>query len=191
MGSIVVSTNVTIDGVFDDPTGEEGSPAGGWFNRVEEPDLKAWSEHEEAEVQAARAMLLGANSYRWLAERWATREGTWADRLREIPKYVVSTTLQSPDWGPTSVLSGDLASEISNVKQNVDGEIVVYASGRLVETLWADGLVDELRLVVFPFLAGAGRRLPGPGAARLLPLVGGGRLSENLVRHVYAVAPRA
>jgi dihydrofolate reductase len=187
MGTIVVSTNLTVDGVFADPTGEEQTAAGGWFNRVGEADMTAWSEHEEAEVQGADALLMGAATYRWLAERWAEREGSWADRLREIPKYVVSTTLDDPDWGTTKVLTGPVADAVRALKEEVHGEIVVYASGQLVEALWEHDLVDEVRLVVFPFLAGDGRRLPGPGPASLMPLVGGGPLSENLVLHVYAV----
>lgn len=181
MGRIVVSENATLDGVISDPTGEAGSASGGWFTRMSEQDFAVWGEQEHAEAESAAALLLGGGTYRYLAGRWATREGAWADRLRTIPKYVVSSTLADPAWGTTTVLSGDVPTEVRSLKRQVDGEIVVYGSGQLVHTLWEHGLVDELRVIVFPFLAGDGQRLlPPRGAVAPLELVDTGRIGSSL-----------
>jgi dihydrofolate reductase len=156
MGKIVVSENVTLDGVVQDPTGEEGFRFGGWFGRITEKDREAFAEVLYAEALAAEALLLGGRSYQWFTERWAARPGEWADRLRSLPKYVVSATVEDLGWGNTTVLPVD---EVAKLKDNVDGDIVVYASGRLVHTLMERGLVDELRLMVCPVVLGAGERL--------------------------------
>ena len=169
MGKIIVSENVTLDGVGQDPTGEEGFERGGWFARISDADRAAWAKVEQEEAMAAAAMLLGRRSHRWFADRWATRTGDWADRLHAMPKYVVSATMTDPGWAHTTILAGDAATEVASLKATVDGDIVVYASRRLVHWLLAEDLVDELRLTVFPFLAGAGDRLlgPTPGAVPL------------------------
>src|SRR5215470_10530578 len=106
MGRIVISENATLDGVISDPTGDAGSASGGWFARMSEEDRASWGEHEHAEAESATALLLGGGTYRYFTERWATREGAWADRLRTIRKYVVSSTLVDPGWGTTTVLTG-------------------------------------------------------------------------------------
>jgi dihydrofolate reductase len=186
MGRIVVSENATLDGVISDPTGEAGSASGGWFTRMSEQDLAVWGQHEQAEVERAAALLLGGGTYRYFTERWASREGAWADRLRTIRKYVVSSTLVEPAWGTTTVLAGDVPDEVRSVKEQVDGEIVVYGSGQLVHSLWEHGLVDELRVIVYPFLAGDGQRiLPPRGASASLELVDTGRIGSNLTTVVY------
>jgi dihydrofolate reductase len=186
MGKIVVSENATLDGVISDPTGEEGSASGGWFTRMSEQDLADWGRHEHAEAESAAALLIGGGTYRYFAERWATREGAWADRLRTIRKYVVSSTLVDPASGMTSVVTGDVSSEVRALKEYVDGEIVVYGSGRLVHTLWEHGLVDELRVIVYQFLAGDGQRiLPPRGAAAALELVDTGRIGSSLTTVAY------
>lgn len=186
MGRIVISENATLDGVISDPTGEAGSASGGWFTRMSEQDVAVWGRHEHAEAENAAALLLGAGTYRYFAERWATREGAWADRLRTIQKYVVSSTLADPAWGTTTVLSGDVPDEVRSLKEQVAGEIVVYGSGQLVHTLWEQGLVDELRMIVYPFLAGEGQRiLPPRGVAAPLELVDTGRIGSSLTTVVY------
>src|SRR3954447_22081944 len=111
MGRIVVSTNVTLDGVGQDPTGEEGFAFGGWFLQISDPDREAWAKTEFEEALGADALLLGGRSYDWFASRWVDRDGAWADRLRSLPKYVVRGTAGRDDWGPTTVLTGDVRDE--------------------------------------------------------------------------------
>jgi dihydrofolate reductase len=161
MGKIVISQNITLDGVIQDPTGEEGFSFGGWFTRVGDKDREAWATVEFDEALGAAALLLGRRSDEYFATRWASRTGEWADRLNSIPKYVVSGTLAEPKWANSTVLRGDVATEVAKLRQQVAGDIVVYASGQLVRALIEHDLVDELRLMVYPFVAGAGERLFG------------------------------
>jgi dihydrofolate reductase len=159
MGKIVMTTNATLDGVIQDPTGEEGFKLGGWFGQFGGKDLEEWAEVETDEALRAGALLLGRRSDQWFGTRWASRSGVWADRLNNLPKYVVSSTLEHPVWNNSTVLKGDVAEEVSKLKQEVDGDILVYASYQLLRTLMEHDLVDELRLVVFPVVLGAGERL--------------------------------
>ncbi|SCL35333.1 Dihydrofolate reductase [Micromonospora rhizosphaerae] len=161
MGKIVISENVSLDGVIQDPTGEEGFSRGGWFGQVGDKDREAWAKVERDEALGAEALLLGRRSYEWFAARWPSRTGEWADRLNRLPKYVVSSTLEDPDWNNSTVLKGDVVNEVSKLKQRVNGDIVVYASGQLVHTLIEHDLVNELRLMIYPFVLGAGKRLFG------------------------------
>ncbi len=161
MGKIVISTNVSLDGVVQDPDGEEGFRLGGWFGQFGGKDLEEWAKVELEEALGTEALLLGRRSDEWFATRWASRTGEWADRLNSLPKYVVSSTLQEPKWNNSTVLRGDVVSEVSKLKQELNGDIVVYASYQLERTLIEHDLVDELRLVVYPVLLGAGQRLFG------------------------------
>ena len=161
MGKIVVSQNVSLDGVVEDPTGDEGFRHGGWFDRMGDKDREAWAKVEFDEAVRAEALLLGRRSDEYFGTRWSGRSGEWADRLNSLPKYVVSSTLVDPVWDNSTVLKGDVVTEVSKLKQELDGEIVVYASRRLVRTLMEHDLVDELRLIVFPVVLGAGERLFG------------------------------
>jgi dihydrofolate reductase len=161
MGKIVVSENVSLDGVVEDPTGEEGFRHGGWFNQIGDKDREGWAKVGCDEALGAEAMLLGRRSYEFLAARWPSRTGKWADRLNSMPKYVVSSTLVDPDWSNSTVLQGDVVDEVSKLKRERDGEILVAASGQLVLTLMKHDLVDELRLMVYPVVLGAGERLFG------------------------------
>ena len=161
MGKIVVSENVTLDGVIQDPTGDDGFKRGGWFNQIADEDRQAWAEVECGEALGAEVLLMGRRSYDYLAARWPDRTGTWADRLNSMPKYVVSSTLEDPEWNNSIVLKGDAVSEVSTLKQELEGDIVVPASYQLGRTLIEHDLVDELRLVVFPVVLGAGERLFG------------------------------
>jgi len=161
MGKIVISTNVSLDGVVQDPDGEEGFRLGGWFGEFGGKDLEEWAKVELEEALGTEALLLGRRSDEWFATRWASRTGEWADRLNSLPKYVVSSTLQEPKWNNSTVLRGDVVSEVSKLKQELNGDIVVYASYQLERTLIEHDLVDELRLVVYPVLLGAGQRLFG------------------------------
>jgi dihydrofolate reductase len=161
VGKIVISENVSLDGVVEDPTGEEGFRHGGWFDQIGEQDRQAWAEVEFAEALGAEALLLGRRSDEYFGTRWSSRGGAWADRLNSLPKYVVSSTLVDPAWTNSTVLKGDVVSEVSKLKLRRDGEIVVYASRQLVRTLMEHDLVDEVRLMVYPVVLGAGERLFG------------------------------
>jgi len=159
MGKIVISDNVTLDGVVQDPTGEEGSRHGGWFSEFGGKDRAEWAKVETDEALGAEALLLGRRSHEYFGTRWASRTGEWADRLNSMPKYVVSSTLQEPRWNNSTVLKGDVVSEVSKLKQELDGDIVVYASFQLVRTLMENDLVDEVRLMIYPVVLGVGERI--------------------------------
>ncbi|MET9212930.1 MULTISPECIES: dihydrofolate reductase family protein [unclassified Nocardia] len=171
MGHIVVSENLSLDGVVRDPTGEEGFARGGWFERMDDATRRAWAEIEDEEARSASALLLGRRSYEWFARRWASRPGDWADRLRALPKYVVGSTVDDLGWGVATRLHGDPVRAVARLRETVDGDIVVYASRLLVHTLIDHDLVDELRLTTFPCVLGAGERLFGAtGAPKTLRL---------------------
>jgi dihydrofolate reductase len=159
MGKIVISDNVSLDGVIQDPAGDEGFKRGGWVGRI--AALPELAKVALDEALGAEALLLGRHSYEWLAGRWPSRSGELAHRLNSLPKYVVSSTLEVPDWNNSTVLKGDVVNEVSKLKHELDGEIVVPASFQLVHTLMKHDLVDELRLKIFPVLLGAGERLFG------------------------------
>jgi dihydrofolate reductase len=161
MGKIVISTNVSFDGVVQDPDGLEGFRLGGWFGQFGGKDLEEWAKVEFEEALGTEALLLGRRSDEWFAARWLSKSDAWADRLNGLPKYVVSSTLQEPKWSNVTVLRGDVVSEVSKLKQELDGDIVVYASYQLGRTLIEHDLVDELRLFVYPVVLGAGERLFG------------------------------
>jgi dihydrofolate reductase len=159
MGKIIVSENVTLDGVIQDPAGDEGFRVGGWVGLIGNSPQLAKLALDEA--LAAGAFLLGRRSYEWLAARWPSRSGELADRLNSLPKYVVSATLEHPAWNNSTILTGDVLSEVSTLKQQIDGDIVIAGSFQLVRTLMEHDLVDELRLRIFPVVLGAGERLFG------------------------------
>jgi dihydrofolate reductase len=161
MGKIVISENVSLDGVVQDPTGEEGFRHGGWFAQMGPKDREEWAKVEFEEALGAEALLLGRRSDEYFGTRWTGRSGEWADRLNSLPKYVVSSTLVNPEWSNSTVLKGEVVNEVSKLKQELEGEIVVYASRQLVHTLMEHDLVDELRLMVYPVVLGAGERLFG------------------------------
>ena len=161
MGKIVISENVTLDGVVEDPAGAEGFGRGGWVGRVGERGRDEAAKVLLGEALRAEAQLFGRRTYEFLAARWPSRSGELADRLNDMPKYVVSSTLVDPDWNNSTVLKGDVVEEASKLKQELDGDIVVPASYQLGRTLLDHDLVDELRLVVFPVVLGAGERLFG------------------------------
>jgi dihydrofolate reductase len=163
MGKIVMSgpQNVSLDGVIEDPDGKEGTRLGGWFVQFGGKDLEEWNKIALDEALRAEAWLLGRRSYEFFGARWRPRNGELADRLNSMPKYVVSSTLEDPEWNNSTVLKGDVPTEVSKLKRELDGEIVIPASYKLARTLFAHDLVDELRLVVFPVVLGSGERLFG------------------------------
>ena len=186
MGKIVVSENVSLDGVTQDPTGEEGFRHGGWFGRIGDKDREAWAKMELDEALGAEALLLGRRSDEWFAARWLSRSGDWADRLNSLPKYVVSSTLEEPRWANATVLTGGVADEVSKLKQELDGDIVVYGSTQLVRTLMEHDLVDELRLTVYPVVLGTGERLFGETSdSRPLRLVSTQTIGDGLAFLTY------
>ena len=186
MGKIVITTNVSLDGVVQDPDGEEGFRLGGWFGQFGGKDLEQWAEVETDEALRAEALLLGRRSEEWFATRWASRTGEWADRLNSMPKYVVSSTLTEPRWRNSTVLKGDVVDEVSKLKQEIAGEILVYASYQLERALIEHDLVDELRLVVFPVVLGAGERLFGPtGDKKPMRLVRAQTIGDGLAFLTY------
>jgi len=159
MGKIVVTEFVSLDGVMEDPGGAEDFKHGGWsfeFERGEEGDR-----FKLDETQNSDAVLLGRRTYQGFAEAWPSRDGEFADKLNSMPKYVVSSTLKDPEWANSTVLDGDLAEDVSKLREEYDGDIVVHGSAQLVQALVEHGLVDELRLMVFPVVLGAGKRLFG------------------------------
>jgi dihydrofolate reductase len=188
MGKIVVSENISLDGVIEDPTGEDGSERGGWFTRIGDGDREAWAKVEFEEALAAEALLLGRRSHAWLVARgWTSRSGGWADRLRSLPKFVVSASaLEGPEWHNSTVLTGDVVQAVSTLKHQVDGDIVVYGSGRLAHTLMEHDLVDELRLMTFPVVVGAGDRLFGEtSGVKAMRLVVARTVGDSLVLLTY------
>jgi dihydrofolate reductase len=186
VGKIVITTNVTLDGVVQDPDGKEGSKLGGWFAEFGGADLGEWATVETEEALGAAALLLGRRSDEWFATRWLARDGVWADRLNSLPKYVVSSTLDQARWSNATVVRGDLVAEISALKQQVDGEILVYASYQLVRMLIEQGLADELRLMVFPVVLGSGERLfDGIGDKAPLRLVDSRKVGDGIVFYAY------
>jgi dihydrofolate reductase len=159
MGKIIVTEFVSLDGVIEDPGGAEDFEHGGWsfeVSRGDEGDRFKLDETLESE-----ALLLGRRTYEGFAAAWPSREGEFADKFNSMPKYVVSSTLDAPAWTNSTVLRGDVAEEVRELKQNVDGPIVVHGSAQLVQTLLEEDLVDELRLMVFPIVLGKGKRLFG------------------------------
>src|SRR5947209_18137914 len=159
MAKIVISENVSLDGVVQDPTGDEGFGRGGWFGQIKDrPEVNKLALDE---ALGSEALLLGRRSYEWFAARWPSRTGELADRLNSMPKDVVSATLEDPDWNNSTVLKGDVVNEISKLKRDLNGEIVVPASFQLLHALIEHDLVDELRLMIMPVVLGAGERLFG------------------------------
>ena len=161
MGKIIVSENVSLDGVVQDPTGEEGFRLGGWWVRVGDKDREQAARVVLDEALGTEAMLLGRRSYEFLAARWPSRTGALADRLNGKPKYVVSSSLEEPRWNNSTVLRGDVVNTVTKLKHELDGDILVPGSFQLLRTLMEHDLVDELRLKIYPVVLGAGERLFG------------------------------
>jgi dihydrofolate reductase len=188
MAKIVMSgpQNVSLDGVVQDPDGAEGFGLGGWFVEFGGKDLEAWNEVALDDARRAGAWLLGRRSYEFFGARWQPRTGALADRLNSLPKYVVSSTLDAPGWQNTTVLKGDAVTEVAKLKQALDGEIVVPASYQLGRTLLEHDLVDELRMVVFPVVLGAGERLFGETSAQKpMRLAGARTIGDGLAYLTY------
>jgi dihydrofolate reductase len=185
MGRIVVTEFVSLDGVVEDPGGSEDFKYGGWSFEFERGDEGNAFKFEETRNSAA--MLLGRVTYEGFAEAWPSREGEFAELFNSMPKYVVSSTLEDPEWTNTTVLEGDLVREAQRLREEVDGDVVVHGSARLAQALIANDLVDELRLMVFPVILGAGKRLfDDPGEKKKLRLVDSKAVGDGVLILIYA-----
>jgi dihydrofolate reductase len=156
MGRIVVTEFVSLDGVMEDPGGAEGYEHGGWTFEI---DRGEGDQFKLDETMSSEALLLGRVTYEGFAEAWPSREGSFADKFNTMPKYVVSSTLDDPEWSNSTVITGDLAQEVAKLRERHDGDVVVHGSGQLAQFLLEHDLVDELRLMVFPVVLGSGKRL--------------------------------
>ena len=184
MGKIVISDNVSLDGVVEDPAGDEGFRLGGWVGKI--ADRQGVNKAVLDEALGTEAWLLGRRSYEWFAGRWPSRTGELADRLNSLPKYVVSSTLEDAHWNNSRVLKGDVVTEASKLKRELDGDIVVPASFQLVITLMEHDMVDELRLKIYPVVLGAGERLFGETSdKRPMRLVGTQTLDDDVAFLTY------
>jgi dihydrofolate reductase len=184
MGRIVVTEFVSLDGVMEDPGGAEGFEHGGWtfeIDRGEEGDRFKMDEALDSE-----ALLLGRRTYEGFAAAWPSREGEFADKFNRMPKYVVSATLEDPEWSNSTVLSGDLAEDVARLRESTEGNIVVHGSAQLVQALVEHDLVDELRLMVFPVVLGKGKRLFGETSRKKrLRLTGSKTVGDGIAVLVY------
>ena len=186
MGKIVISENITLDGVVQDPTGEEGVGYESWTSDVPEADLQEWAKVLFDEALGTEALLLGRRSDEWFATRWLGRTGGWADRLNGLPKYVVSSTLDEPKWGNAKVITGNVVTEVGLLRHEVDGDLLVIGSTQLAHALLEADLVDELRLMVYPVVLGAGQRLLGQaGGRQAMRLVRVQPVGDSLTRLTY------
>ncbi|MBO0772354.1 MAG: dihydrofolate reductase family protein [Actinobacteria bacterium] len=186
MGKIVISANVTLDGVVQDPAGDEGFARGGWFGRIGDNDRAEWAKAELGEALGAAALLLGRRSYEWFAARWPSRTGALAERLTSMPKYVVSSTLRDPGWNNSTLLTGDALTGVATLRQRLTGDVVVYGSFRLGHALMEHDLVDELRLMIYPVVIGTGRRLfSETGGIKPMRLISNRAVGESLAFLTY------
>lgn len=187
MGRIVVTEYMSIDGVIEAPGGEEDYEHVGWvfeFERGEEGQ-----KFKDDETLGSAALLLGRITYETFALAWPTFEGEVADKMNSMPKYVISKTLTDPEWNNTTVLRGDLIEEATALKQKVDGDIVIHGSAQLARALLAAGLVDELRLMVYPLVLGSGKKLfDGDGKKIRMPLRDAKTVGDGVTILTYAAS---
>ncbi len=177
MSKVVVSEFITLDGVIDSPGGGEGFDREGWafqFERGPEGDKFKFEE-----VMAAGALLLGRVTYEGFARAWPTMDADeFGKKMNGMPKYVVSTTLERAEWNNSTIIGGDVAERVAELKRQVEGDILVNGSGQLVRSLVEHDMVDEYRLMVYPVVLGAGKRLFGdasrPASLRLVDAIKAG-----------------
>jgi dihydrofolate reductase len=184
VGRIVVTEFVSLDGVVEAPGGGEDFKYGGWsfeFDRGDEGN-----KFKLDEALSAEALLLGRVTYEGFAAAWPSRDGEFADKFNAMPKYVVSSTLKNPEWNNSTVLSGDVADEVTKLKREQAGDIYIHGSPRLVQALLEHDLVDELRLMVFPIVLGSGKRLFGEtGDKKRLRLVDSKTVGEGVAILIF------
>ena len=191
MGRIVITEFVSLDGVIEDPGGAEDYRYGGWTFEIDRGD--AGNAFKLEETMGTEALLLGRKTYEGFAEAWPQRDGEFADKFNTMPKYVVSSTLEDPEWTNSTVLDGDdLAGAVATLKARHDGDVVVHGSATLAQALLDQGLVDELRLMVFPVVLGEGKRLFGPtGDKKRLRLSDSQTVGDGVVVLTYERAAQA
>jgi dihydrofolate reductase len=187
MGRIVVTEFVSLDGVIEAPGGGEDYRHAGWSFEIERGD--EGDKFKLDETMSAEALLLGRVTYEGFAAAWPSRDGEFADKFNSMPKFVVSSTLDKPEWNNSTVLKGDVAREVAKLRQEQDGDIVVHGSARLVQALIEHDLVDELRLMMFPVVLGSGKRLFGEtGEKKRLQLVDSKVVGDGVTILVYRPA---
>jgi dihydrofolate reductase len=192
MGRIVVSENVSVDGVVQDPAGVEGFARGGWVGHIGDRGRDDALKLLLDETLGARAQLFGRRTYEFLAERWPSRSGELADRLNSMPKYVVSSSVEAPTWNNSTVLRGDVVREVSTLKQELDGDVIVAGSIQLARTLIEHDLVDELRLMIYPVVLGDGERLfSATTDQKPMRLLSTRTVGPDLAHVIYAPTPAA
>ena len=187
MGRIVVTEFISLDGVVEDPGGSEDFKYGGWsfeFDRGDEGD-----QFKLDETMASDALLLGRVTYQGFADSWPQRDGEFADKFNNMPKYVVSSTLKDPEWTNTTVIEDDLAEEVAKLRDSHDGDVIVHGSVQLAQALIDKDLVDALHLMVFPVILGAGKRLFGEtGDKKTLKLTDSKTVGDGVSILVYGRA---
>jgi dihydrofolate reductase len=189
VGKIVVTEFVSLDGVMEDPGGSENFKYGGWTFEISRGD--EGDKFKLDETMSTDALLLGRVTYEGFAEAWPSRDGEFADKFNSMPKYVISSTLDNPEWNNSTVLKGDLASEVAKLKERHEGDVVVHGSAQLAQALLAQDLVDELRLMVFPVVLGAGKRLFGASDKKPLKLVDSRTVGDGVAILTYEPAKPA
>ena len=187
MGRIVVTAFVSLDGVMEAPGGGEGFKHDGWSFEIDRGD--EGNQFKLEETMGSDALLLGRQTYEGFARSWPSRDGEFADKFNTMPKYVVSSTLEDPEWTNTTVLKGDLREEVAKLKEAHDGDVVVHGSATLTQALLEDDLVDELRLMVFPVVLGTGKRLWGETSDKKpLKLVDSKTVGDGVAIMIYQPA---
>ncbi|MGC4044448.1 MAG: dihydrofolate reductase family protein [Armatimonas sp.] len=185
MRRIVVTEFVSLDGVMEAPGGEPGYKHSGWVARHSGMD---WFPYKNDELFAHDALLYGRKTYDGMAAAWPTREGDYADRMNALPKYVASTTLTDPEWNNTTVLQGDTAEAVRQLKAQEGGDILIFGSNTLVQYLREHDLVDEYRLMIFPVVLGSGMRLfENSEDAKGLKLIDSRRFDSGVMVLAYEV----
>ncbi|TMK72084.1 MAG: dihydrofolate reductase [Actinobacteria bacterium] len=186
MAKIIVTEFVSLDGVMEDPGGAEDFKHGGWTFEI---DRGEGDKFKLDETMDTAALLLGRKTYEGFAAAWPSREGEFADKFNNMPKYVVSSTLESPEWNNSTVLKGDVVEAVKKLKQEQDGNIVVHGSRQLAQTLLENDLVDQLNLMMFPVVLGSGKRLFGDTAdKKRLQLVESRTVGDGVLILVYEPA---
>jgi dihydrofolate reductase len=187
MGRIVVTEFISLDGVMEAPGGGEDFQRGGWTLEIDQGEDGAKFKLDE--TLEAEAVPLGRVTYERFAAAWPSQQGVFADKFNAMPKYVVSSTLQDPQWNNSTVLNGDVVEEAAKLRQNRDGDIVVHGSARLAQTLVEHDLVDEVRLMVFPVVVGAGKHLFGDiSGTKRLRLVEARTVGDGVAILIYRPA---
>jgi dihydrofolate reductase len=189
VGKIVVTEFVSLDGVMEDPGGSENFKYGGWTFEISRGD--EGDKFKLDETMSTDALLLGRVTYEGFAEAWPSRDGEFADKFNSMPKYVISSTLDNPEWNNTTALKGDLATEVAKLKERHEGDVVVHGSAQLAQALLAQDLVDELRLMVFPVMLGTGKRLFGTSDKKPLKLVDSRTVGDGVAILTYEPAKPA